>query len=257
MNFFKLVKPFLKFTADEKIPTDHDLDYKIGYALDTIHYLSPLLKYIVKTKIKLVFYHRWKFLLGRFVITGAFICLAYLALIKFTNVKITTTEYVKETVVIGYLSDSSMNLRNFLLQIAYCESRYNKRAHRDSSQYWGLYQLGTDARRTAGYGDVPINVYLNHPELQDFAMINLLKFEKKYLQKYIDKYNGKIVDGILMTESGILALAHLGCGYAQACLDNGIIPQTDDSGNSPRVYAKLGGYRLNLNKVKYSIEDAN
>jgi len=77
------------------------------------------------------------------------------------------------------------------------------------------------------------------------------------MSKYIKTYSGKIVDGILMTESGILALCHLGCDYAQQCLDNGVIPAADENGNNPRLYAKLGGYHLNLNKVKYSIEDTN
>jgi len=39
---------------------------------------------------------------------------------------------------------------------------------------------------------------------------NVLKYNKKKLQKYIDKYDGKVIHGVLVTESGLLAAAHLG-----------------------------------------------
>ena len=38
---------------------------------------------------------------------------------------------------------------------------------------------------------------------------NLL-YNKKRLQKYIDKFEGQEIDGMLVTESGLLAAAHLG-----------------------------------------------
>ena len=140
-----------------------------------------------------------------------------------------------------------MTLDNFLKQISYMESRYNSSANRTGSQFWGLYQIGKRERKNAGYGDIQKNAYLSHPEIQRLCMINLLKYNKKYLKKYIDKYSGKIIDGILMTESGILALAHTGTGYAMMYLDKECIPEIDEYGNRPRLYAKLGGYILNLN----------
>lgn len=266
MNISKIFRPFLKPTAEEKIPTNVKLDDEIRYVSDILHHLSPILKKIIYTKIRLFFLYRWKYITGRIVIIGTIITLAYLVLTTVTNVKLTSTIIHHDTIVDSYPSDSSMNLRNFLLQIAYVESRYDKHAHRDSSQYWGLYQIGTEARRLAGYGDVPMRVYLNHPEIQDLCMINLLKYEKKITQHYINpntgkpvdyikKYSGKIVDGILVTESGFLALCHLGVGFAQGCMDKGVVPEYDDFGNPARAYLKLGGYRLNLDKVKYSIED--
>jgi len=257
MSALKIFRPFLKPTEEEKIPTDKQLDYDINYVSDLLRHVNPMLKNIIRTKIKLFFLYRWKYILGRLIIFGTIITLSFLLITTITNVKITNEVITHDTIILSYPNDSNMNLRNYLLQIAYVESRYNKYAHRDSSQYWGLYQIGTEGRRIAGYGDVPINIFLRHPEIQDLCMINLLKYEKKYLQNYINKYSGKIIDGILITESGILALAHLGCGYAQSCLDNGHIPEFDQFGNPARVYAKLGGYQLNLYKVKYSIEDGN
>ena len=157
--------------------------------------------------------------------------------------------------MIKYKSDSSMNLKNFLSQISYSESRYDKSANREGSEYWGLYQLGTQARIDGGMGDVPKDVFLNHPEIQDLCMVNYLKVKRKELRSYIKKYDGQIIDGILMTESGILSLSHLGSGYAKSCLDSGVIPEVDGNGNHPRDRAKIGGYSLNLDKVQYSIND--
>lgn len=255
MNIFRIFKPFLKPTLNNgNVPTDLKLDYDIDYVFDVLYHLGPILQKIIITKIKLFFLYRWRYLVARVFLFGLIVTLVVLLLTVMTPIHLTTNKTTE--VIIKYPSDSSMNLRNFLLQIAYCESRYNPGAKRDSSQYWGLYQLGTNARRVSGYGDVPMNVFLNHPEIQDLCMIAFLKQQKKIMQPHIDKYNGKIVDGILMTESGILALAHLGCGYAKSCLDRRIIPEFDDNGNRPRVFAKLGGYILNLEKVRYSIEDA-
>ncbi len=41
-------------------------------------------------------------------------------------------------------------------------------------------------------------------------MRKLLQTNKKYLQKYIYEFEGQVVNGILVTESGLLAAAHLG-----------------------------------------------
>lgn len=257
MNTPKILKPFLKPTSDEgKYPTDVELDDKIMYVSHLLHDLVPMIKHIIFTQIKLFFQYRWKYIVGRIMVFGLIVVPLYFLLTALTPVEIITHKQQPD-VIIQYPTDSTMNLRNFLLQIAYCESRYKPEAGRDNSQFWGLYQLGDDARQIGGYGDVPRNVFLSHPEIQDLCMINFLKYEKEIMQEYIDKYDGKIVDGVLLTESGILALSHLGCGYAKNCLDSGKIPDIDENGNHPRNYAKLGGYRLNLDKVRYSIEDAN
>lgn len=255
MNISKILQPFLKPTSEGKLPTDAKLDYEIQYVVDLLRHISPRVKHILTQKLKLFFVYRWKFLLGRIVVTSLILTLSYLLLTTLTPVEITTTHKQPKTIILKYPIDSSMNLRNYLLQIQYTESRYDKKANRPGSQYWGLYQIGTDGRKCAGYGDISKDVYLAHQEIQDLCMINLLKYNKKCLQKTIDKYDGKIVDGILITESGVLALSHLGCGYAKSCLEKGDIPERDSNGNSPRSYIKLGGYQLNLDKVKYSIED--
>lgn len=259
MHFLKILKPFLRMTADSPTPTDSRLDCDIEYARMLLHNLSPLMRRIVRAKVKRFFRYRWKFALGRVAMAAVIVFLGYFAFVKVMHVKIVqigSDDSTKKETCLSYPSDSTMNLRNFLLQIAYSESHYKPYAHRDSSQYWGLYQMGTTARQNTGYGDIPFAVWNKHPEIQDLAMVEMLKQEKKIMQKHIDKYSGKIVDGILVTESGILALCQLGCGAAQHYLDSGIIPNEDENGNHPRYLLKLGGYRLNLEKVRYSIQDA-
>ena len=41
-------------------------------------------------------------------------------------------------------------------------------------------------------------------------MKKLLLYNKKHLQKYINRFDGQVINGILVTESGLLAAAHLG-----------------------------------------------
>lgn len=245
-------------TEESKGATDTILDEKISMVLFVLKHIWPDISYIIKKKIKRFFRYEWKKIFFIIFVIFSILSLAYYLLtIKIENdMHITPNKYnKKENIVISYPTDTSMNIRNYLLQIAYGEARYIAHANRPGSQFWGLYQIGENERKLAGYGDISKEVFFNHPEIQDLCMINLLKYNKKYMQKYIDKYSGKIIDGILVTESGILALCQLGCGSAQLYLDSGIIPAFDPNGNQPRQLLKLGGYKLNLNKIKYSIQE--
>jgi len=75
--------------------------------------------------------------------------------------------------------------------------------------YMGRYQFGKGTLKGLGY-KVTQEEFLNSPEIQERAMMDLLKHNKKKLQKYIDKYGGQTIHGVYITESGILAAAHLG-----------------------------------------------
>jgi hypothetical protein len=258
MRIPKIVKPFLRLTSDEKTPTDMRLDNDIEYVSMLFHHAWPVFAAIVRRKIRRFFRYRWKFVVGQSILWSAVLVLAYYAFVKVFNVTIIhAPAEARVDTCASYDAGPHMNLRNFMLQVAYTESRYNKHAKRDSSQYWGLYQIGREERRVAGYGDMPMAVYLNHPEIQDLCMIELLKYNKKQMRHVIDKYSGRIVDGILVTESGVLALCHVaGCGGASQYLSSGIIPERDANGNPIRSFLKLGGYDLRLENVKYSIQDA-
>ena len=75
--------------------------------------------------------------------------------------------------------------------------------------YMGKYQFG---KATLKGLDIKVSneEFINSPELQEKAMQLLLEHNKKKLKRYIKKYEGTIVHGVYITESGILAAAHLG-----------------------------------------------
>ena len=75
--------------------------------------------------------------------------------------------------------------------------------------YMGRYQFSYTTLKALGY-NITRKEFLNNPDIQEEAMDRLLTENYKSLKKYIDKYDGKVVHGIHITKSGILAAAHLG-----------------------------------------------
>ena len=66
-----------------------------------------------------------------------------------------------------------------------------------------------------------------------------------YFQRSLEKFSGKIVSGVKITESGILAAAHLGgSGSVKRFLNsNGSRKCKDDYGTSVKTYMRdFGGY---------------
>lgn len=74
--------------------------------------------------------------------------------------------------------------------------------------YVGKYQFGRSALSWVGIKSR--NKFLNSPLLQERAFEALISKNKWVLKEYIDKYDGRIINGIKVTESGLVAAAHLG-----------------------------------------------
>lgn len=74
--------------------------------------------------------------------------------------------------------------------------------------YLGKYQFGVETLKSIGIKDSLS--FLNNPKLQEKAFVTLLSKNKHELRDYIAEYEGKIINGVKITESGILAAAHLG-----------------------------------------------
>ncbi|WP_073370769.1 peptidoglycan-binding protein LysM [Flavobacterium fluvii] len=91
--------------------------------------------------------------------------------------------------------------------IAFKESQ-GKYKKVNSLGYLGKYQFGKETLKTVGIHDS--RQFLNSPRMQEKAFVALLSKNKSELKNIIEKYEGKIVAGIQITESGILAAAHLG-----------------------------------------------
>ena len=75
--------------------------------------------------------------------------------------------------------------------------------------YLGKYQFGRKTLNALGYENVSNREFLSNGSIQEEAMYALLTHNKKILRRTINKYSGKTINGIYITESGILAAAHL------------------------------------------------
>jgi len=109
--------------------------------------------------------------------------------------------------------------------------------------YMGKYQFGTSTLRTIGIHSN--DDFLNDPELQERAFITNLERNKWVLRRGIKWYVGRVFNGVKVTESGILAAAHLaGPGNVKRYLrTHGASGFEDANGASIRYYMKkFAGY---------------
>lgn len=109
--------------------------------------------------------------------------------------------------------------------------------------YMGKYQFGKTALRAMGIKDS--KEFLNNPRLQERAFKALLSKNKWELRREIARYEGKTINGVLITESGLLAAAHLGGANSVKSFlkSKGKRGFRDGFGTSLRSYIKkFGGY---------------
>ena len=113
----------------------------------------------------------------------------------------------------------------------------------NSLGYLGKYQFGrTTLLRFKIYNTT---AFLKNPELQEKAFVALCKVNKWILRKDIQRTFGKSINGIKITESGILAAAHLsGAGNVKKFLrSNGAHNFSDAYGSTIQSYLKkFSGY---------------
>jgi len=126
--------------------------------------------------------------------------------------------------------------------IAYKESQ-GKYKKINSLGYMGKYQFGKETLKAVGIHDS--SRFLNSPRMQEKAFVALIAKNKAELKFIIEKYEGKVISGIQVTESGILAAAHLGgVGSVKKFFRNkGKRHFRDAYGTSIRSYMRdFGGY---------------
>jgi len=112
--------------------------------------------------------------------------------------------------------------------------------------YMGKYQFGRKTLKNLGY-DVTRKEFLNSPILQEKAMLDLLNHNKKILQKYINYWDGKKINGTIITESGILAAAHLaGPGNVKRFLKEGKEFKDGNGTKLTRYLTQFSGYKINI-----------
>ena len=135
------------------------------------------------------------------------------------------------------------NLNLFLDDIGFRESS-NRYDVVNQYGYMGKYQFGIKTLESLGI-ETTKKEFLSSPDLQEEAMITLLKANQHNLRRQIKKYDGKLVNGILVTESGLLAAAHLGGpGSVKKWLRSGE-DFKDENGTKITSYIKtFNGYDL-------------
>ena len=144
-----------------------------------------------------------------------------------------------------YTVDSTKTLKKFLERLGQIESGNNYKSRRPGSQYLGRWQMGDGARRTIGFGSISYDKFLNTPEIQDAAVVLLLKYNYDFLKPYLKKYDNKIIRGYHLTKSGLMAMAHnVGADAVLSFLNSGCsnVPR-DGNGPSDR-FLILGNYDL-------------
>ena len=155
-------------------------------------------------------------------------------------IKIIPVEIVRESFELVQPSH-----QQFLEAIGHRESSNNYSVVNEFG-YMGKYQFGKATLKGLGI-NVTKEEFITNPKLQERAMHMLLSHNRKKLKRYIKKYEGQIIHGVLITESGVLAAAHLaGQGNVRKFLKNGFVFE-DGNGTKMTSYMKqFGGYILNL-----------
>ena len=163
---------------------------------------------------------------------------------------------VEENEKLFYVFPSQKDIDNFEIEVPY-KGKYfigykDAIAHKESQGkykkvnslgYLGKYQFGVETLKSIGIHDS--NEFLNNPKLQEKAFLALLSKNKYELKDYIEDFEGEVIDGIKITESGILAAAHLGgSGSVKRFLNTrGGRKCRDEYGTSVRSYIRdFGGF---------------
>jgi hypothetical protein len=110
------------------------------------------------------------------------------------------------TVIEESVDSAAIRLKHFIEEIGLFESngRYDV-VNRHGMM--GKYQFSPLTVDWLGY-DVTEEEFLSNPGLQEEVMMAYLIANYQSLVPYIEKYNGELVNGIYITESGLLAGAH-------------------------------------------------
>ena len=146
---------------------------------------------------------------------------------------------------IRVLEYHQQQLDSFLTAVGFRESG-NRYDITNKWGYMGKYQFGRSTLKGLGF-KVTKKEFLSNPQLQEEAMMALLLHNKEKLQKYIDVFDGQTINGMLITESGILAAAHLGGqGSVKRYFKNGKVFKDGYGTKITSYMEKFSGYDIQL-----------
>jgi len=169
--------------------------------------------------------------------------IANLTSISNYNVPTEQESFINNDFQIPFLGN---NFNGFREALAFKESqgKYHKV---NTLGYLGKYQFGKSTLERFKIYDTQL--FLKSPELQEDAFLALCSVNKWILRKDIKRSVGKRINGIKITESGILAAAHLGgAGNVKKYLrSNGATQFKDAYGSSIQHYIKkFSGYNTSF-----------
>ena len=150
---------------------------------------------------------------------------------------------VKDNIFTPHLGKS---FEGFKEALAFKESRGNYFTV-NTLGYLGKYQFGAETLKLIGIYNP--NQFLYNPELQEKAFYANAERNKWILRKDIKRFVGKEIGGIKITESGILAAAHLaGPGSVKQFLRSyGSNNKSDAYGSTVKHYMKkFSGYDTSI-----------
>jgi hypothetical protein len=134
---------------------------------------------------------------------------------------------------------------SFLDAIAHSESS-NRYKITNRFGYMGKYQFHKQTLKDLGY-KVSKKEFLNSPELQEQAMMDLLLSNKKSLGYRVKKWEGRRINGVKITESGILAAAHLaGVGNLINYMENDVEFKDGNGTSIVKYLTKFSGYNISV-----------
>jgi len=138
------------------------------------------------------------------------------------------------------------NHNKFLEDLGFRESSGNYKIVNQYG-YLGKYQFGRKTLNNIGMENISNREFLSNPELQEEAMQRLMLLNYKSLKRYITKYEGTVVHGVLVTKSGVLAAAHLGgAGNVRKWFRRGIVFKDANGTKITSYMRQFGGYKLDI-----------
>ena len=162
------------------------------------------------------------------------------------EVPIKKIDVVKPKLEVKIEMPTVKNHNTFLNDIGFRESTNNYKAVNQFG-YLGKYQFGRKTLNAIGFKDVSNREFLVNPSIQEEAMLVLLKRNKRTLRREIKKYVGKTINGVYITESGLLAAAHLaGAGNVRRFFRKGYEFEDGNGTKMTSYMIKFASYDLNL-----------
>ena len=189
----------------------------------------------------------------KIVVSGLALCLlmAFTTISRSFNQRAIITLEAKPAEIIV----PEVELPEVLIEIKGHDAFLDAIGHRESGNrydiinsygYMGRYQFGKSTLKGLGF-DITRDEFINSPYIQEKAMQKLLLHNRKKLRKFIEQYEGQVLHGVYITESGVLAAAHLaGAGNVRKFFRKGYEFKDGFGTRMTSYMTQFSGYTLNL-----------